>query len=266
MRSDPAARVYRIMAEIRLCLLLLLVGLLIGAHSSKPEIARLSELPRAVAAFLHTGDPSALVRANCTARYELQSARRQSGPRAQTQPHSHSHPRPNAPTRGALNALTHATRFLAALLRDQDRDLNLAQWCRALVRSVLEGDVRVHRALVAFDVTSGHAGLLMQATRNTAVDSGIDVQDLTASARDLLTRHTPDTEWYHAHVHKRAPARDRDRHRDRYAESDVTHENPQVKWSAPFLECQAGTLVPRWLLTLSAGFYSLKTSFTPEFR
>ncbi|XP_062848087.1 metabotropic glycine receptor [Trichomycterus rosablanca] len=241
------------MAGIRLCLLLL-VGLLIGARCSKPD------LPRAVAAFLHTGDPSALERGNCTARYELLSVRRQSGPRAQTQPHS----RPNVSTRGALNALTHATRFLAALLRDEDRDLNLAQWCRALVRSVLEGDVRVHRALVAFDITSGHAGLLMQATRDTV--AGIDIQDLTASARELLARHTPDTEWYHAHVHKRAPSRDRDRHRDRHAESDVTHENPQVKWSAPFLECQAGMLVPRWLLTLSAGFYSIKPNLTPEFR
>lgn len=43
---------------------------------------------------------------------------------------------------------------------------------------------------------------------------------------------------------------------------DKTH----VKWSAPYLECQNGNFVPRWLLTLSAAFYGLKQNQAPEFR
>ncbi|MEQ2205313.1 hypothetical protein XENOCAPTIV_015401, partial [Xenoophorus captivus] len=40
----------------------------------------------------------------------------------------------------------------------------------------------------------------------------------------------------------------------------------QIKWSAPYLECEHGTFVPYWLLTLSAGFYGVKSNSAPEFR
>lgn len=40
----------------------------------------------------------------------------------------------------------------------------------------------------------------------------------------------------------------------------------QIKWSAPYLECEHGTFVPYWLLTLSAAFYGLKSNSAPEFR
>ncbi|KAK2854486.1 hypothetical protein Q7C36_006355 [Tachysurus vachellii] len=259
------------MAVIRLSLLLQ-VGFVVGAHCSalaprrdehhhhqqqlhypqhqqQPQHQH-QQLPRVVAAFLHTGDPSALERANCTGRYELNALR------AGTRVHQHPAARP------ALHALMHAASFLRALLRERERERNLVrdlEWCRALVRSVVEGDARIHRAAVVFDAASsssssaGHQPrVFLQATRRSG---DIVLQDLSASARDFFRNETADTEWYHAH-----------RREMRRGEEGHVAESTHVKWSAPFLECEAGSFVPRWLLTLSTGFHEQKPNMSPDFR
>lgn len=249
--------------------LLLQVGFVVGAHCSAlaprtdehHQLHQLhqhqhqhqhQQLPRVVAAFLHTGDPSALERANCTGRYELNALR------AGTRVHQ------NPAASPALHALTHAASFLRALLRERDRERNLVrdlEWCRALVRSVVDGDARIHRAAVVFDAaasrssssSSGHPQrVFLQATRR---GGDIVLQDLSTSARDLFRNETADTEWYHAH-----------RRETRHGKEGHVAESTHVKWSAPFLECEAGSYVPRWLLTLSTGFHGLKPNLSPDFR
>lgn len=253
------------MAVIRLSLLLQ-VGFVVGAHCSalaprtdehhQPHHHHLQpqhqhqhqQLPRVVAAFLHSGDPSALERANCTGRYELSALR----------PGTRVHPHPAA--RPALHALMHAASFLRALMRERERERNLVrdlEWCRALVRSVVDGDARIQRAAVVLDAASAAhppaRRVFLQASRRGAE---IVLQDLSASARDFFRNETADTEWYHAHRRKM-------RHGE---EEGHVAESTHVKWSAPFLECEAGSFVPRWLLTLSTGFHGLKPNLTPDFR
>ncbi|KAM9488570.1 G protein-coupled receptor 158a [Clarias gariepinus] len=260
------------LAVIRLALLLQ-VGSVLGSalaprthehlqHQQHLQHLQHHQLPRVVAAFLHTGDPSALERANCTGRYELSALRS-----AHPQPHTRSHPhtRPHPAARPALRALTHATGFLRALLRERERERSRVrdlEWCRALARSVVDGDARIHRAAVVLDAassSSSSSSVYIQATRR---GGDVVLQDLSASARDLLRN---DTEWYHAH---------RRRGEDEYDDEDDEEEGHvgagegvhPVKWSAPFLECDAGSFVPRWLLSLSTGFHALKPNLTPDFR
>ncbi|XP_072535395.1 metabotropic glycine receptor isoform X2 [Salminus brasiliensis] len=213
------------------------------------------QLPRVVTAFLHTGDSSALRHANCSGRYELSGLRG----RSRASPHRAMH--------GALDAVTHASAFLSALLRGNGtraqslrRDV---EWYRALVRSILEGDSRIHRAVLAFSTgsSSTHAPqVFLQATR---AGGDVVLQDLSATpARHGLQNDTAETAWYHEHRgrkrnHERAMSRD---------STDYITDKTHVRWSAPYLECEDGYFVPRWLLTLSAGFYGLKPDLTPDFR
>lgn len=260
------------MAVIRLSLLLQ-VGFVVGAHCSalaprtdenhkllyhqqqlQAHQLQHQQLPRVVAAFLHSGDPSALKRANCTGRYELSALR------DETRVHPHPAARP------ALHALTHAASFLRALLRERERNLvRDLEWCRALVRSVVDGDARIHRAAVVLEGASLPYGstahppaprVFLQATRRGA---DIVLQDLSASARDFFRDESADTEWYHSH--RRSTRRGIEEE-----EEGRVAENRRVKWSAPFLECEAGSFVPRWLLTLSTGFHGMRPNLTPEFR
>ncbi|XP_040023002.2 G protein-coupled receptor 158a isoform X2 [Gasterosteus aculeatus] len=244
-------------------------GLIRGAPEHPPgETARGTQerLPRVVTAFLHTGDSTTLEHANCSRRYELTSLR--GGPRGT----------PHPSVSGVLDAVLHATNFLNVILQaNRSREQSLRrdiEWYHALVRSVLEGDPRIHRAVVAFSPESSAAGgpsVLLQATR---ASGEIVLQDLSGAAHLHLHNRTADTEWYHAvrerkkpGSHKRVLIRDpaspdaSSRRRESFI-PDKTH----VKWSVPYLECENGNFVPRWLLTLSAAFYGLKPNLAPEFR
>ncbi|XP_037311617.2 metabotropic glycine receptor isoform X2 [Pungitius pungitius] len=246
-------------------------GLIRGAPEHPPgETARGTQerLPRVVTAFLHTGDSTTLKQANCSRRYELTSLR--GGPRG-TPPH------PSVSS--VLDAVLHATNFLNVILQaNRSREQSLRrdiEWYRALVRSVLEGDARIHRAVVAFSPESSSAAgapsVLLQATR---ASGEIVLQDLSGAAHRHLHNRTVDTEWYHAvkdrkkpGSHKRVLSRD-------FGSPDTSSkrresfipEKTHVKWSVPYLECENGNFVPRWLLTLSAAFYGLKPNLVPEFR
>lgn len=254
-----------------------------GAHTRRWQLAQLraprhptgltaelpqkleEHLPRVVTAFLHSGDSTTLKHANCSRRYELTSLRG----RSQAAPHYS--------MSSVLDTVLHATNFLNMILQaNRSRQQSLRrdiEWYHALVRSILEGDAKIHRAVVTFSAESSAEGplVLLQATR---AGGEIVLQDLSSEAHHHLHNRTADTEWYHVvkdrqnpTFHKRVLSQDV-RSADnslRRGESfipDKTH----VKWSAPYLECENGNFVPRWLLTLSAAFYGLKPSLAPEFR
>ncbi|XP_034561783.1 probable G-protein coupled receptor 158 [Notolabrus celidotus] len=293
------------MAVFRLLLLLLQVGFVIGsnhqygewsahgrdirageemhgaqthsrqlAHLSAPhhppgETQKIEEhLPRVVTAFLHTGDSTTLKHANCSRRYELTSLRG----RSQATPHYS--------MSSVLDTVLHATNFLSMILqanRSRSREHSLRrdiEWYHALVRSILEGDAKIHRAVVTFNsdsATVSRPTVLLQATR---AGGEIVLRDLSSVAHHHLHNRTADTEWYHdvkdmkkPSFHKKVLSQDfisvdNSLKRGESFIPDKTH----VKWSAPYLECENGNFVPRWLLTLSAAFYGRKPNLAPEFR
>uniref|UniRef100_A0A1A8N1V0 G protein-coupled receptor 158 n=1 Tax=Nothobranchius pienaari TaxID=704102 RepID=A0A1A8N1V0_9TELE len=240
------------------------------AHLSAQETAGLPQkieehLPRVVTAFLHTGDSTTLKHANCSRKYELSSLR------------GRSHTTPHYSMSSVLDTVLHATNFLNMILQaNRSREHNLRgdiEWYHALVRSILEGDTKIHRAVVTFGGDSSFAGpsMLLQATR---AGGEIVLQDLSSVAHRHLHNRTADTEWYHEMKDRKNPSfqkrvlsqdlrsADRSSKRTESFIPDRTH----VNWSAPYLECENGNFVPRWLLTLSAAFYGLKSNLAPEFR
>lgn len=214
------------------------------------------DLPRVVTAFLHTGDSSALRQVNCSRRYELSSLR--GGLHVASHYSLHS----------ILDTVAHATNFLNMILQanrsrehSTHRDMH---WYHALVQSILEGDPKIHRAVLTFYADSAslpEPHLFLQATRT---EKEVVLQDLSGTAHRRLRTRSPESDWFNdfrdgkrAHVQGRrleGPS-------GRYL-LDKNH----IKWSAPYLECEHGAFVPHWLLTLSAGFYGLKSNSAPEFR
>ncbi|KAM4606280.1 G protein-coupled receptor 158a [Polymixia lowei] len=222
-------------------------------------------LPRVVTAFLHTGDSTTLKHANCSRRYELASLR------------GRSHSTPRYSMSSVLDTVVHATNFLNMILQaNRSREESLQrdiEWYHALVRSILEGDSKIHRAVVTFITEPSAVGpsVLLQATR---AGGEIVLQDLSSTARHHLKNRTVETEWYHdvkdrkkPNFHRRVLSQDfksvdNSIQRGESFIPDKTH----VKWSAPYLECENGNFIPRWLLTLSAGFYGLRPNLSPDFR
>ncbi|XP_012670483.2 probable G-protein coupled receptor 158 isoform X2 [Clupea harengus] len=219
-------------------------------------------LQRVVNEFLHTGDSSALKLANCSHRYEL-------GAHSSRTPHESMHT--------VLDTVMHAANFLNMVLqtnRSQEQSLvQDVEWYYALVRSILEGDSKIHRAVVTFNTDSMASGpaVFLRATRE---GSEIVLQDLSGSAKHLLRNKTSETEWFHgvkskkkSQFHKRVLTQDIESldASVRRGESFVS-DRSHIKWSAPYLECQNGHFIPRWLLTLSAGLYGLKEHSALDFR
>ncbi|XP_061777568.1 metabotropic glycine receptor [Nerophis ophidion] len=216
----------------------------------------------AVAEFLHTGDSETLKRANCSRRFELASLRGRA---------------PGSPHGSVLDAVMHASNFLSMVLqanRSRERSLRRdVEWYHALVRSILLGDPDIHRAVVAFAPDEFHHAppgpwVHLQATR---AGGEIVLQD---TGGHHLHNRTAETEWFHGFkdrkkltFHKRVLSQDftsvdNSLRRGESFIPDKTH----LRWSAPYLECEDGNLVPPWLLTLSAAFYGLRPNLSPEFR
>ncbi|XP_005162592.1 metabotropic glycine receptor isoform X2 [Danio rerio] len=240
------------------------------AHLRKPHsglVQKIEEqVPKVVTAFLHTGDSSTLKHANCSRRYELAVLR------GRTRGDAHHS------MRSVLDTVLHATNFLNMILQT-NRSRNHSprhadmEWYNALVRSILEGDLKIHRAVVTLSTESPPEGppVYLQATR---AGGEIILQDLSNITHRMLRNRTADTEWYHEHKHKKKThLQKRVLSQDfasfdasvRSGESYIT-EKTQIHWSAPYLECENGNFIPRWLLTLSAGFYGLKPNRNPDFR
>jgi len=223
------------------------------------------QVPRVVTAFLHTGDSSTLKHANCSRRYELGVLRGRTRGDA------------NHSMRSVLETVLHATNFLNMILqtnrsRDQSprRDM---EWYHALVRSILEGDLKIHRAVITLSAEFPPDGppVYLQATRAAGE---IILQDLSSTAHHMLKNRTTDTEWYHEHKNKKKTHLQKRVLSQDFASFDASVRNgesyitdkTQIHWSAPYLECENGNFIPTWLLTLSAGFYGLKPNRNPDFR
>uniref|UniRef100_A0A3B4TNC2 GPR158/179 extracellular domain-containing protein n=1 Tax=Seriola dumerili TaxID=41447 RepID=A0A3B4TNC2_SERDU len=215
------------------------------------------DLPRVVTAFLHTGDSSALRQVNCSRRYELSSLR--GGLHVASHYSLHS----------ILDTVAHATNFLNMILQaNRSREQTLRRdihWYHALVQSILEGDPKIHRAVVTFHADAPTPGphVFLQATRT---EKEVVLQDLSSTAHRHLGSRGPESDWFNEfrdgrrpHSHRRVPEA-----RGAKSGSYLLDKN-QIKWSAPYLECEHGAFVPYWLLTLSAGFYGLKSNSAPEF-
>ncbi|XP_067290887.1 metabotropic glycine receptor isoform X2 [Pseudorasbora parva] len=239
------------------------------AHLRKPHSGLAQKIeeqvPKVVTAFLHTGDSSTLKHANCSRRYELAVLR------GRTRGDAHHS------MRSVLDTVLHATNFLNMILqtnrsRDQSprRDM---EWYHALVRSILEGDLKIHRAVVTLSAESPAEGppVYLQATR---AGGEIILQDLSSTAQHMLKNRTAYTEWYHEHKNKKKTHLQKRVLSQDFASFDASVRNgesyitdkTQIHWSAPYLECEKGNFIPRWLLTLSAGFYGLKSNRNPDFR
>nr|XP_023679184.1 probable G-protein coupled receptor 158 [Paramormyrops kingsleyae] len=222
------------------------------------------DLPKVVMAFLHTGDPSTLRHANCSRRYELSGLR---GP-AYTSSYSS--------LRSVLDAVAQAANFLNVILQANRSRLHSLQgdseWYWALVRSILEGDHKIQRVVLTFNKDlplPGHH-IFLQATRT---ESGIVLQDLSSTAHHRLRNKTVETEWFSEirdrrkhHLHRRVLSQEVKSPDVSLRGDSYVLDKTEIKWSAPFLECDKGTFIPQWLLTLSAGFYGLKQNQVPEFR
>ncbi|CAL1580049.1 unnamed protein product [Knipowitschia caucasica] len=213
------------------------------------------DLPRVVTAFLHTGDSSALRQVNCSRRYELSSLK--GGLHVASHYSFHS----------ILATVAHATNFLNVILqtnrsreRTVHRDIHLYH---ALVQSILEGDPKIHRAVVTFhsDAQTSGPHIFLQATRT---EKDVVLQDFSASAHRRLRNRSPESDWFNDIRDGRSPTHKKELSGSK-GESYLLDKN-QIKWSAPYLECEHGAFVPYWLLTLSAGFYGLKNNSAPEFR
>lgn len=230
------------------------------SSTERPAVAHKLEedLPRVVTAFLHTGDSSTLEHVNCSRRYELSSLR------------GGAHAASHSSLQGVLDTVAQATNFLNMLLQSntsKEQHLRMdIQWYHALVSSMLEGNPKIHRAVVTFHMESPEASgpqVFLQATRG---EERIVLQDLSTTARHRLKNRTSESDWYNVF-------RDRNKHQ-RLVKSrafPAAHggyflDKSHVKWSSPYLECEQGRFVPHWLLTISAGFYGLKNNTAPEFR
>lgn len=239
-----------------------------GGGGSGSTHQQYDSLPTPVWAFLHTGDPAKLGYSNCTKRYQLSNLKAVSDA-LNIHPSLHS----------AMDTVVHATNFLNMILQTNGvREVTIKEdieWYHALVRSILEGDPKVHRAVVTFDVQpfTSPPQVFLQATR---IDNQILLQDLSRHTRHLINL-TAETEWFNRLKHQRSPASYLHR---RLLRDDLRTVHPSmrkksmrylvdkthIKWSAPYLECEHGKYNPLWLLTLSTSFYGLKPDFQPEFR
>lgn len=202
-----------------------------GTERAASAGAGAEELPRVVAAFLHTGDATALAHVNCSRRYELSSLG--SVPPAPPVASVHS-------VRAALDAVSRAADFLNALAREPKQEEQQQVWYRALVRSMLDREPKIHRAAFALHTEQIH----FQATRT---DGHVELQDLSGE----------EAEW-----NRQVRKRTRMITQTRSSQSAQGH----VQWSAPYLECERGRFIPHWLLTLSMKVYGLNSDTEPEIR
>ncbi|XP_067825255.1 probable G-protein coupled receptor 179 [Heptranchias perlo] len=223
------------------------------------------ETSEAATYFLYSGDPSKLSQVNCTRRVEVRGMK---GEPAVTL-HSLVH--------GAIDTMIHATNFLNMVFQTNDiRESSVKEdieWYHALVRSILEGDPKIYRAMLTFDVPTipSKSQLVLQVTR---YENEIFLQDLSSTS-DYLENQTSESEWFNGLKYQRAPyLNKRILYNDlktldtpKWNQGDsYTIDKSHVKWSSPFLDCEDYKLIPRWMMTMSSSFYGLKPDLSPEFK
>ncbi|XP_067869171.1 metabotropic glycine receptor [Heterodontus francisci] len=223
------------------------------------------ETSKAATYFLYSGDPSKLLQVNCTRRVEIRGMKAE----AAVNLHSSVH--------GAIDTMIHATNFLNLVFQTNDmRESSVnedIEWYHALVRSIVEGDAKIYRAMLILDVPTipSKSQLVLQATKH---ENEIFLQDLSSGSDDLENQ-TADSEWFNRLKYQRTPNLNK-----RILNNDLqTLDTPKwglgdsymidkshIKWSSPFLDCEDYKFIPKWLMTLSSSFYGLKPDLSPEFK
>ncbi|XP_062894174.1 metabotropic glycine receptor-like [Mobula hypostoma] len=254
------------------------LGLLLGGFefSTAWNVSQISALARspggaldletsdAATRFLYTGDSAKLTEVNCTRRVEIRGVKGEAA--VSLHPVVH----------GAVDTMVHATNFLNLVFQTNDiRESSVREdieWYHALVRSIVEADPKIYRALLTLDVpaTPLKSQLVIQATRR---QGAIFLQDLS-NLHDLENR-TSDSEWFHRlkyqkvpHLNKRLLNNDlQTLETPKWSQGDSYMVNKShVKWSSPFLDCVGEKLIPKWMVTMSTSFYGLKPDLSPEFK
>ncbi|XP_059813754.1 probable G-protein coupled receptor 158 [Hypanus sabinus] len=236
----------------------------ISASARSPGGALDLETSDAATRFLYTGDSAKLTEVNCTRRVEIRGVKGEAA--VSLHPVVH----------GAVDTMVHATNFLNLVFQTNDiRESSVREdieWYHALVRSIVEADPKIYRALLTLDVpaTPLKSQLVIQATRR---QDAIFLQDLSNS-HDLENR-TTDSEWFHRlkyqkvpHLNKRLLNNDlQTLETPKWSQGDSYMVNKShVKWSSPFLDCVGEKLIPKWMVTMSTSFYGLKPDLSPEFK
>ncbi|XP_046899850.1 probable G-protein coupled receptor 179 [Hypomesus transpacificus] len=192
------------------------------------------------------------------------------------------------PLEPAMDALVNTANFLNMIFQASDlRESSVREdmeWYHALVRSLLEADPIIRRALLTFDAdpASPVPQLLLRASRSsTPKVQLILLQDLSNAWESLHPpAPAPDDSWFTSFkfpsnnqptpaLSKRVLLNDLntlDTPKWGQGDSYVTNRTG-VRWGdVPYLECEDGRFLPGWLVTLSTSFYGLKPDLTPEFR
>ncbi|XP_055512814.1 probable G-protein coupled receptor 158 [Leucoraja erinacea] len=222
------------------------------------------DITDAATRFLYTGDPARLELVNCTRRVEMRGVKGQAA--------SSLHP----VVHGAVDTMLHATNFLNLVFQTNDiRESSVREdmeWYHALVRSMVEADPNIYRALLTLDVpaTPSQSQLVLQATRKK---DAILLQDLSRSQH--LKNQTADGDWFQGLKFQKVPRLNkRLLHNDlqtldtpKWSQGDsYMVDKSHVKWSSPFLDCEDEKLLPKWMVTMSTSFYGLKPDLSPEFK
>ncbi|XP_069761058.1 metabotropic glycine receptor-like [Narcine bancroftii] len=245
----------------------------LSRHWNESQISALARSPGgdldtetsdAATRFLYTGDPATLLQVNCSRRVEIRGVKGEAA--VSLQPVVH----------GAVDSMVHATNFLNLVFQTNDiRESSVKddiEWYHALVRSIVEADPKIYRALLTLDVpaTPSKSRLALRATRER---DAIFLQDVSPS--HSAGNQTSDGEWFHALKYQKIPRLNKrllnnDLHTldtPKWSQGDsYMIDRSHVKWSRPFLDCVGDKLVPKWMVTMSTSFYGLKPDLSPEFK
>eukprot|EP00061_Rhincodon_typus_P014539 g41610.t1 len=239
----------------------------IGANASR--LSRLAkpepETAEAASSFLFSRDPATLLRVNCTKRLEIRAG-------------STGHPsaRVQSLVRGAVDTLVHTTNFLNLVFQTNDlRESSVKdeiEWYHALVRSIVEADANIDRAMLILDVPTipSKSQLVLQAAKR---QNAIYLRELSSIPGDLENQ-TVDNDWFNAMKHEKTP----DLNKWILTNDLRTLDSPKwglghsymidkehIQWSSPFLDCEDYKFIPKWMMSLSSSFYGLKPDLSPEF-
>ncbi|XP_038635356.1 probable G-protein coupled receptor 158 [Scyliorhinus canicula] len=219
----------------------------------------------AVTDFLYSGDASKLGLVNCSRRVEIRGVN--GDPARSLHPLVH----------GAIDTMIHATNFLNLVFQTNDiRESSVKEdieWYHALVRSIVEGDVQIYRAMLILDVPTrpSKSQLILQATKQ---ENEIHLQELSSNS-EFLENQTVDSQWFNGMKFQMTPYPNK-----RILNNDLTTldtpkwaqgdsymiDKGHIKWSSPFLDCEDYKFIPNWMMTLSSAFYGLKPDLSPEFK
>ncbi|GCC29397.1 hypothetical protein chiPu_0007839, partial [Chiloscyllium punctatum] len=264
----PAGRSH--MELTRTTLLLLLVAQVGLCASLGPGLGGSGRPPaetaEAASSFLFSQDPATLLRVNCTKRLEIRAGSNGlPGARVQSL------------VQGAIDTLVHATNFLNLVFQTNDlRESSVndeMEWYHALVRSIVEADANIDKAMLILDVPTipSKSQLVLQAAKR---QDAIYLRELSSIPGDPENQ-TVDNNWFSAMKHEKTADLNK-----RILTNDLrTLESPKwglghsyltdrghIQWSSPFLDCEDYKFIPKWMMSLSSSFYGLKPDLSPEFK